>query len=331
MSGILKQGRSESLQNQYTRSPSPSCRHRLASNPTPLFGGGGGTTLASSTSGHHNSMNVSSNNLNLTPYPSPMVSPTPSFSSLLNSLASVTSSTCNSPVPTTTTTPASPLVRRNRSPMLCSLNKMNSVQSSSSTTSNQSQGSTTSLCCLAMTATSTPFGALQPELYKRETAIHVGLPADDQDQSDHSTNESSSSDPAAQHQHQQSSYYQQQQQMNSSSSSRPVPISTAPQKSSSSSIRSNSNIPLGRLHFRLSYDFDKSDLLVHLIEGTYDTQLVNPCRAFSIRKICNCCPTLSWVLLLLAGHARKKVSTVVVKSDILTYEIFEKSRGNPEG
>ncbi len=285
--------------------------------------------MASSTSGHHNSMNVSSNNLNLTPYPSPMVSPTPSFSSLLNSLASVTSSTCNSPVPTTTTTPASPLVRRNRSPMLCSLNKMNSVQSSSSTTSNQSQGSTTSLCCLAMTATSTPFGALQPELYKRETAIHVGLPADDQDQSDHSTNESSSSDPAAQHQHQQSSYHQQQ--MNSSSSSRPVPISTAPQKSSSASIRSNSNIPLGRLHFRLSYDFDKSDLLVHLIEGTYDTQLVNPCRAFSIRKICNCCPTLSWVLLLLAGHARKKVSTVVVKSDILTYEIFEKSRGNPEG
>ncbi|XP_046654246.1 synaptotagmin-6-like isoform X2 [Daphnia pulicaria] len=263
----FQQGRSESLQNQYTRSPSPSCRHRLASNPTPLFGGGGGTTLASSTSGHHNSMNVSSNNLNLTPYPSPMVSPTPSFSSLLNSLASVTSSTCNSPVPTTTTTPASPLVRRNRSPMLCSLNKMNSVQSSSSTTSNQSQGSTTSLCCLAMTATSTPFGALQPELYKRETAIHVGLPADDQDQSDHSTNESSSSDPAAQHQLQQSSYYQQQQQMNSSSSSRPVPISTAPQKSSSSSIRSNSNIPLGRLHFRLSYDFDKSDLLVHLIEA----------------------------------------------------------------
>ncbi len=233
MSGILKQGRSESLQNQYTRSPSPSCRHRLASNPTPLFGGG--TTLASSTSGQHSSMNVSSNNLNLTPYPSPMVSPTPSFSSLLNSLASVTSSTCNSPVPTTTTTPASPLVRRNRSPMLCSLNKMNSVQSSSSTTSNQSQGSTTSLCCLAMTATSTPFGALQPELYKRETAIHVGLPADDQDQSDHSTNESSSSDPAVQHQHQQSSYHQQQ--MNSSSSSsRPVPISTAPQKSSSSSV-----------------------------------------------------------------------------------------------
>lgn len=26
---------------------------------------------------------------------------------------------------------------------------------------------------------------------------------------------------------------------------------------------------LGRLHFRLKYDFDKSDLVVHLIEGTY--------------------------------------------------------------
>nr|CAH0111553.1 unnamed protein product [Daphnia galeata] len=252
----VKDGRSENM--QYTRSPSPSCRHRLASNPTPSFG-------VNNSSGQHVS---SSNNLNLTPYPSPMVSPTPSFSSLLNSLASVTSSTCNSPVPTTTTTPASPLVRRNRSPMLCSLNKMNSVQSSSSTTSNQSQGSTTSLCCLAMTSTSTPFGALQPELYKRETSIHVGLPADDLDHSDHSTNESSSSD----HVQQPSSSYHQQ--MNSSCS-RAVPISVTStaataspaQKSSTSSIRSNSNIPLGRLHFRLSYDFDKSDLLVHLIEA----------------------------------------------------------------
>ncbi|XP_057366847.1 synaptotagmin-3-like isoform X1 [Daphnia carinata] len=247
----FQQGRSESLQSQ--RSPSPSCRHRLASNPTPLFGGGS----AGSSGGH---IHVSSNNLNLTPYPSPLVSPTPSFSSLLNSLASVTSSACNSPVPATTTTPASPLVRRNRSPMLCSLNKMNSVQSSSSTTSNQSQGSTTSLCCLAMTSTSTPFGALQPELYKRETSIHVGLPADDQDHSDHSTNESSLSD------HIQSNH----QQLNSSAG--PVSITAAsaaaPQKASgAASVRSNSNIPLGRIHFRLSYDFDKSDLLVHLIEA----------------------------------------------------------------
>ena len=249
----MKQVRSESLRNQYTRSPSPSCRHRLASNPTPSFGAG-----PTSPSVQH--INVSSNNLNLTPYPSPMVSPTPSFSSLLNSLASVSASTCNSPVPTTTTTPASPLVRRNRSPMLCSLNKMNSVQSSTSTTSNQSQGSTTSLCCQAVTSTSTPFGALQPELYKRETSIHVGLPADDQEQSDHSTNDSSSSD----HVQQSNS-----QQMNNSGS-RNVAISSSvssQQKSSTSSIRSNSNIPLGRLHFRLSYDFDKSDLLVHLIEG----------------------------------------------------------------
>ncbi|XP_045031043.1 synaptotagmin-3 isoform X2 [Daphnia magna] len=243
-----QQGRSESLQCQ--RSPSPSCRHRLASNPTPLFGSG-------SSGGH---INVSSNNLNLTPYPSPLVSPTPSFSSLLNSLASVTSSTSNSPVPATTTTPASPLVRRNRSPMLCSLNKMNSVQSSSSTTSNQSQGSTTSLCCLAMTSTSTPFGALQPELYKRETSIHVGLPADDQDHSDHSTNESSLSD------HIQSNH----QQLNSSAGSVSITAASAatPQKGSgAASVRSNSNIPLGRIHFRLSYDFDKSDLLVHLIEA----------------------------------------------------------------
>lgn len=44
--------------------------------------------------------------------------------------------------------------------------------------------------------------------------------------------------------------------------------SVTPQKSSgAASVRSNSNIPLGRIHFRLSYDFDKSDLLVHLIEG----------------------------------------------------------------
>ena len=273
---FLIQGRSENM--QYTRSPSPSCRHRLASNPTPSFG-------ANNSSGQH-----VSNNLNLTPYPSPMVSPTPSFSSLLNSLAYVTSSTCNSPVPTTTTTPASPLVRRNRSPMLCSLNKMNSVQSSSSTTSNQSQGSTTSLCCLAMTSTSTPFGALQPELYKRETSIHVGLPADDLDHSDHSTNESSSSD----HVQQPSSSYHQQ--MNSSCS-RSVPISVTStaataspaQKSSTSSIRSNSNIPLGRLHFRLSYDFDKSDLLVHLIEGM---TFVNPLqRLLLMLEFFNRCST----------------------------------------
>lgn len=26
---------------------------------------------------------------------------------------------------------------------------------------------------------------------------------------------------------------------------------------------------LGRLHFRLSYDFDRSDLVVHLIEGKF--------------------------------------------------------------
>ena len=290
---FLIQGCSENM--QYTRSPSPSCRHRLASNPTPSFG-------ANNSSGQH----VSSNNLNLTPYPSPMVSPTPSFSSLLNSLASVTSSTCNSPVPTTTTTPASPLVRRNRSPMLCSLNKMNSVQSSSSTTSNQSQGSTTSLCCLAMTSTSTPFGALQPELYKRETSIHVGLPADDLDHSDHSTNESSSSD----HVQQPSSSYHQQ--MNSSCS-RAVPISVTStaataspaQKSSTSSIRSNSNIPLGRLHFRLSYDFDKSDLLVHLIEGM---TLVNPFapRLLMLGFFNRCSTTLSLLIFIIATRTVKK-------------------------
>lgn len=236
---------------QYQRSPSP-CRNRLATSPTPLFGGSSAPAAAA---GH---LSGGNNNLNLTPYPSPMVSPAPSFSSLLNSFASVSSSTCNSPVPPTT--PASPLVRRSRSPMLCSLSKMNSIQSSTSTNSNQSQGSTTSLCCPAtpapMATTPTPLGALQPDLYKRETTIHVGLPADEQaDPSDQSASNDSSSD------HGQQFNFQQVNSVSSGSTS----SSSAPRNSIGG--RSNSNVPLGRLHFRLSYDFDKSDLLVHLVEG----------------------------------------------------------------
>ena len=250
------QGRSESLPHQlpYQRSPSPSCRHRLATSPTPMLGG-------NSHVGGTDGRLVGSNNLNLTPYPSPLVSPAPSFSSLINSLTS--SSVCNSPVPPPT--PASPLVRRSRSPMLCSLTKMNSIQSSTSTNSNQSQGSTSSLYCPATPApiatTPTPLGALQPDLYKRETTIHVGLPTDDQDLLDQTNSDSSSSDHTQQTIHSQ---------MNSGS----APVGTGPASTGSGSSargslsgRSSSAVPLGRLHFRLSYDFDKSDLLVHLIEG----------------------------------------------------------------
>ena len=187
-----------------TRSPSPN-RQRLATSPTP----------------------VSSSNLGLTPYPSPMISPAPSHTSLLTCAdrASV-----SSPL-------ASPSVRsanqsRCRSPMLSSLTKMNSVQSSCSSTSTQSQGSTTSLSTLTNSA-HTPIGTLQPELYRRETIIVLD------------NNGTSSTDE------------------DGATASPPWSAETerAPRG------RNATGVTIGRLHFRLSYDFNKSDLLVHLIEG----------------------------------------------------------------
>ncbi|KAI4463434.1 synaptotagmin [Holotrichia oblita] len=51
---------------------------------------------------------------------------------------------------------------------------------------------------------------------------------------------------------------------------------------------------LGRLHFRLKYDFDKSDMVVHLIEG------INDYHPYST-QCCNVIPTLTLSLTLIQG------------------------------
>ena len=199
------------------RTPSP-IRQRLHTNPVTSY-----STLGN-------------NNPSLTPYPSPLISPTPSYTSLLT--ASDRSGT-NSPTPLTR-------MERNRcrSPML-SLTKINSSLSSSST---QSQGSTTSLSILTPTISSTPahtpLGTLQPELYKRETSIVLGVcnssPSDKEDETDQGATSSKGTNP--------------------SKFLFPDTVRTA--RNGRNSISA-----IGRLHFRLSYDFNKSDFVVQLIEG----------------------------------------------------------------
>ena len=199
--------------------------------------------------------------------------------------------------------------RRVRSPMLCSLAKMNSVQSSTSNSTQGSQGSTSSLfgnntsaaaaanvgggfCSiqppplpLQPPTTPTPLGALQPELYKREKTIHVGLPsnvtADDQQQD----NDFMYPDPPSTSSLSSTSSLGGQQQTRGIGGANSVDgggasdcraswgsrSNSQQQRSSISSNQgrnSSSSLSFGRLHFRLAYDFDKSDLLVHLVEGT---------------------------------------------------------------
>lgn len=201
------------------RTPSP-IRQRLSTSPATTFSGS------------------ANNNPNLTPYPSPLMSPAPSFTSLLT--ASMDRSTSNSPTPLTR-------MERNRcrSPML-SLTKINSSLSSSST---QSQGSTTSLSILtptiSTTSAHTPLGTLQPELYKRETSIVLGVYNNSSsDKEDELTNQGAAS---------------------SKGTSPSAFLFLDPVRTTRNGRNSVSAI--GRLHFRLSYDFNKSDLVLQLIEG----------------------------------------------------------------
>lgn len=105
-------------------------------------------------------------------------------------------------------------------------------------------------------------GALQPELYKRETTIHVGL----DEESLISNDAASSSGPESGSESLLS--------RSGSHHNRPVLVTQRSSIGSGSGGRNSSAVPLGRLHFRLSYDFDKSDLLVHIVEGIYSRSLV---------------------------------------------------------
>merc|ERR1711911_235426 len=126
-----------------------------------------------------------------------------------------------------------------------SLTKINSSLSSSST---QSQGSTTSLSILTPTMSSTsahtPLGTLQPELYKRETSIILGVCNNSSTDKEDEADEGASSSKGA----------------NLSAFLFPDTVKTP------RNCR-NSISAIGSLHFRLSYDFNKSDFVVQLIEG----------------------------------------------------------------
>ena len=195
----------------------------------------------------------------------------------------------NSP-PSSNVSPAIQL-RRNRSPMLCSLAKMNSVQSSTSNSTQGSQGSSSSLfgntvasCIppppnLQPPTTPTPLGALQPELYKREKTIHVGLPSnnmtDEQPENDFMYPDPPSTSSLSSTSSRGTSCIDGGATTDCSSAGRRSWASRSNSQQQRSSIsstqgrNSSSSVSFGRLHFRLAYDFDKSDLLVHLVEGNY--------------------------------------------------------------
>jgi len=184
---------------------------------------------------------------------------------------------------------------------------MNSVQSSTSNSTQGSQGSTSSLfgnntsaavaaanvgggfCSiqplpLQPPTTPTPLGALQPELYKREKTIHVGLPSNVTGDEQQQDNDFMYPDPPSTSSLSSTSSLGQQQTRGAggansvdgggASDCRASWGSRSNSQQQRSSIGSNqgrnssSSLSFGRLHFRLAYDFDKSDLLVHLVEGT---------------------------------------------------------------
>ena len=94
----------------------------------------------------------------------------------------------------------------------------------------------------------TVLGTLQPELYKRETTIVMA--------SKTTSGKAEEGDGAE---------------------ATAFPFGEA-ERTRSSRNRRNSAMAIGRLHFRLSYDFNKSDLIVNLIEGKC---LLSFCLAYS--------------------------------------------------
>lgn len=97
---------------------------------------------------------------------------------------------------------------------------------------------------MSSTSAHTPLGTLQPELYKRETSIILGVCNNSSTDKEDEADEGASSSKGA----------------NLSAFLFPDTVKTP------RNCR-NSISAIGSLHFRLSYDFNKSDFVVQLIEG----------------------------------------------------------------